>query len=459
MKRAAEVHERVKPHMHKIQQTGFNLQAVLGLRLDDSAPYAPLPPVTPDLGALSVEDIVDRPGRDLSQNSPAAATFMIQDRVKEQLVRLLQKRILAHEGNQMASATRVATNRESLKSQHDAASPNAPLQQPSTSASPRLLPSEEWDPKYWPSLDVDPDIGVISPPTPVAAMWWTPGFAHDFASWHKLLSSQPQPPQQPFIRSTPLQRVIGASTAAGVPQVLLDIDLTRLTTMTLYDITIPANFNHDPRFSAGRWLFILMVQQPRSNRSAVPLPGTSIPADANTSVPTGQAPAQAAGNGPQHGPPPLSAGRAPKHPAPSAQPRRTHKRRKAHHDMPAPPPPHAQRPHQPASRPIPTDPNTPWQLLALPFNAVTSHASYTLTIPAPMPHPEFSASNAHGGQRVPGKARRLVQTELRLGGAGSLPLVDGHEARVWFWEGFCRAMGRGEGALVVWSEAGVEGLG
>ncbi|KAJ9634618.1 hypothetical protein H2199_008901 [Coniosporium tulheliwenetii] len=29
-------------------------------------------------------------------------------------------------------------------------------------------------------------------------VWWTPGLAHDFASWHQLLSSQPQPPQGPI---------------------------------------------------------------------------------------------------------------------------------------------------------------------------------------------------------------------------------------------------------------------
>lgn len=112
MPRRADIAEYVKPHMHRIQQGSFKLQAVLGLRLDEAAPYPPIPPVIPDMAALSI-----------------------------------------------------SINRGSIESQYDTASPAVPQQSPG-SANPQLLPSETWDPSYW-SFPVDPAIGVISPSKPV----------------------------------------------------------------------------------------------------------------------------------------------------------------------------------------------------------------------------------------------------------------------------------------------------
>ncbi|EON69396.1 hypothetical protein W97_08656 [Coniosporium apollinis CBS 100218] len=398
--------------MHKIQQRSFKLQAVLGLRFYEAAPFPPVQPVIPDVTALSV-----------------------------------------------------AVNRGSLESQHDTTSPAVPPQQSPASASPNLLASETWDPSYW-SFPVDPAIGVISLPKPVSAMWWTPGLAHDLVSWHELLSARPQPQQGPMVRSTPLQRITGTWTATAIPQILFDMSLTKVGSITLYDITIPPQSNHSSRYSAGRWLFILMNQATGEDSDAPSRPASSIPTDHGGRLAIRQAPAQAADNVSQHHTPAHIADSAAEDQTASANPERNPKRRKTHSDMPAPPLPHQYQPQQrnPLSTkpPLPPfAPGTSWQLLALPLYAVTSQFSRSTNIPTSTRREESSGPNNDSATNAQGarNSRELVQTELRLGRAGFLPLVDGHELRFEFWDRFCHAMGKGQGALMLLTEEVVGGIG
>ncbi|KAJ9667596.1 hypothetical protein H2201_002131 [Coniosporium apollinis] len=406
MPRRADIAEYVKPHMHRIQQGSSKLQAVLGLRLDEAAPYPPIPPVIPDMAALSI-----------------------------------------------------SINRGSIESQYDTASPAVPQQSPG-SANPQLLPSETWDPSYW-SFPVDPAIGVISPSKPVPAMWWTPGLAHDFASWHKLLSAQPQPQQGPMVRSTPLQRITGTWTATAIPHILFDMGLTKIGSITLYDITIPPHSNHSSRYSAGRWLFILMTQATGEDSDALSQPASSIPTDRGGRLAIRRAPAQAADNVSQHHTSAHPADSAAEDQTPATNPERNSKRRKTHSDMPAPPLPYQQQPQQRSSLPTkpplpPFNPGTPWQLLAFPWHAVASHFSRSINIPVPITREESNAPNATSAQRTR-NPKKLVQTELRLGRAGFLPLVDGDEGRYEFWDRFCRAVEKGQGALMLLTEEEVVG--
>lgn len=139
--------------------------------------------------------------------------------------------------------------------------------------------------------------------------------------------------------------------------------LTKIGSITLYDITIPPHSNHSSRYSAGRWLFILMTQATGEDSDALSQPASSIPTGRGGRLAIRRAPAQAADNVSQHHTSAHPADSAAEDQTPATNPERNSKRRKTHSDMPAPPLPYQQQPQQRSS--LPTKPPLP------PFNPGT----------------------------------------------------------------------------------------